>query len=113
MKPLRMLALAMVLAILGQASAYQHKDKDKDKDAGKKKDPVRLKGYLPRNYKKLGLTDKQVQAIYKVQGGYKDRIEELQATIKKLKQEQDDKVEAVLTPEQLKRLKEIRSGDRK
>ena len=104
MNRLRMLALAMVLALLGPASAYQ----DKDKDSGKK--PERLKGYLPAHYGKLGLTDKQRQAVYKVQHDYKDRLAELQAAMDKLKREQKSMVEAVLTPEQLKRLREIRSG---
>jgi TolA-binding protein len=111
MRQLRMLALAVVLAVLGQASAYQ--DKDKDGDKKKDKDPPKLKGFLPANYGKLGLTDVQKQRIYRVQADFKDRIAELQAAIEKLRKEQREKIEAVLTPEQMKRLKEIRSGERK
>src|SRR5438093_483136 len=75
------------------------------KDDPKKDDPaVKVKGMLPANYKKLGLSDAQVQDIYKIQGKYGGEIEKLKAKIAELKATEEKETKAVLTPEQKKRL---------
>ncbi len=112
---LRFLALLVAFGVLTPALAFQDKDSKDDKKEGKKdgkKEPPKLKGMLPPNFKKLGLTDKQVQTIYKLQADFKEKTDELKAKLDKLKKEERDKIEAVLSPEQMKRLKEIRSGEK-
>jgi hypothetical protein len=72
----------------------------------------KVRGQLPQNYGKLGLRDDQKQTIYKVRAEYKGKIDQLAKQIAKLKMEEKEALEKVLTPEQLKRLKEIRSGEK-
>ncbi len=74
--------------------------------------PLRLRGTLPANWKKIGLTDTQVQEIYKVQSKHNDEIDKLEAKIKELKTARDKEMKAVLTPEQKKRLDDIVTGKR-
>lgn len=103
-----MLAAAAVFAFAAagftQAPA---KPADPKKDDAKKEDPKTVKGQLPPNWKLLGLTDKQVQEIYKVQGKYNDEIDTLEAKIKELKDKMTKERAEVLTAEQKKRLEEI------
>jgi hypothetical protein len=89
--------LVLVLALMG--AAYSQ-------------DTPKLKGTLPQNYGKIGLTDVQKQSVYKIRADYRGKIEQLQKQIAKLKMEEKEALEKVLTPEQLKRLKEIRSGEK-
>jgi hypothetical protein len=70
------------------------------------------KGALPANYKKLGLRDEQRDAILKISGEYRAKIDDLKKKLLKLTDEREAAYEAVLTPEQLKRLKEIRTKER-
>ena len=68
------------------------------------------KGVLPPNWKKIGLTDAQVQDIYKAQSKYNDEIDKLELKIKELKASRDKDMKAVLTPDQKKRLDDILTG---
>jgi hypothetical protein len=72
--------------------------------------PAKVKGFLPPNYKKLGLTDAQTQDIYKIQAKYAAEIDALEAKIKAVKGTREKEIKAVLTPEQKKRLEEIQTG---
>lgn len=94
-----LLALAML------APAYQDKGKEK-----KAEEPPKLRGTLPPNFKKLGLRDDQVQAIYKTRADYRAKIDQLNKQIAKLREEEKEALDKVLTAEQRKRLKEIRTG---
>lgn len=73
----------------------------------KKEEPKAVKGQLPTYWKMLGLTDKQVQDVYKIQGKYNDEIDALEAKIKELKEKMSKERLEVLTPEQKKRLEDI------
>jgi hypothetical protein len=73
----------------------------------KKDDPVKVKGVLPANWAKLGLSDKQKQDVYKVQGDYHDKIAALEKQVKDLKAQEKTEMEKVLTDAQKARLKEI------
>jgi hypothetical protein len=120
MPQLRALALLLIVALVGVAVAYQEKDKDKDpKDKVKKDDKdkaddkdkdKKLKGYLPANFKKLGLSEAQVQKIYKLQADYDVKQADLKRQMEKLKAQEKEAVEGVLTPEQRKELDRIRLG---
>jgi hypothetical protein len=68
---------------------------------------------LPANWKKLGLSDDQVQSVYKVQASYKARIDVLAAQIQTLRKEERAELEKILTPAQKDRLKEIVTGETK
>ena len=84
---------------------------NKTKDESKKDEPApKLKGVLPANYKRLGLTDNQVQDIYKIQNKYDTEIDKLQAKIDELKANKTKDTKAVLTAEQKKRLEDILTG---
>jgi Spy/CpxP family protein refolding chaperone len=108
------LALLSALLVLSAGSFGQDpkaKEDPKKSTDVKKDEPVgKLKGSLPKNWKKLGLTDTQVQEVYKVQAKYSDEIAKVQAKLDALKAARDKEERAVLTPEQKKRLEEILLG---
>jgi len=76
------------------------------KTADDKTDP-KAKGQLRPNWKKLGLTDDQVQKVYKVQSDYRAKIDPLEQKIKELKDEQYAEELKLLTAAQKARLKEL------
>ncbi len=108
---------ALVGLALGSAwSLDDQKDTKKDqasrddsdsKDSADSKSTTRLRGQLPANYRRLSLSEEQTQKIYKIQADYADKIRDLEEKIKAAKAEEKKKIEAVLTPAQLARLKEI------
>jgi hypothetical protein len=104
MSTLRMGTIALALTMIGVVYSQDKKPNDKP--------PVKLTGRLPQNYKKLGLRDDQLQRIYKIRADAKAKGDELKAKLDKLKADERVQLEKVLTPEQLKRLREIRSGDK-
>jgi hypothetical protein len=55
---------------------------------------------VPPGYSKLGLTDQQREAIYKVQGKYYPQIQALQKQADALRAKREAECEAVLTPAQ-------------
>jgi Spy/CpxP family protein refolding chaperone len=111
-----LLALFSALLVLsagsfGQDPKSKEDPKTTDKKTDGKDEPTgKLKGQLPPNWKKLGLTDVQVQDIYKVQGKYRDEIAKLRAKIAELEAARDKEEKAILTPDQKKRLEEILIG---
>lgn len=99
-------AFLMVGGIIGQEPKP---GETKAAKADPKVEP-KAKGQLPQNWKQLGLTDEQVQKVYKVQGKYNDDIDKLEAQIKELKAKMSKERSEVLTSEQKKRLDEILKG---
>jgi hypothetical protein len=79
----------------------------------KKPDDPKVKGTLPPHYKQLGLSDKQLQDVYKVQASYKAKIDDLEQKIKELKAEEKTEREKILTDAQKARLKELLVGEEK
>jgi len=71
---------------------------------------TKIKGQLPPNWGKLGLTDEQKQKVYKIQADYRDKIADLEKQIKDLEDKRKADMEKVLTDEQKKRLREILTG---
>lgn len=84
--------------------------KKDDPTASQKKDEPKLKGFLPQNWGKIGLSEMQKQDIYKIQNKYNTEIEKLESQIRDLKSARDKEMKAVLTPEQKKRLEDILLG---
>ena len=67
----------------------------------------KAKGTLPPNWNKLGLTDKQKQEVYTIQTEYRQKIEDLQRQIDKLRKEEQAALGKVLDDKQKARLREI------
>ena len=106
------LALFAALLVLAAGSSGQDAQpkQDSKKEAKKDDPPVKLKGMLPPNWRKLGLSDSQVQEIYKAQNKYNTEIDKLEAKIAELKSTRDKEMKAVLTEDQKKRLIDIQTG---
>jgi len=68
---------------------------------------ARVKGQLPQNWSKLGLTDQQKQKAYTIQAKYDKEIETLEAQLRDLRQKERMELATVLTEEQKKRLREL------
>ena len=82
--------------------------KKDDPKPGKKDEPAaKVKGSLPPNWGKIGLTDDQKQEVYKVQAKYTAEIEKLEAKIRDLKAARDKDMRAVLTADQKKALLDL------
>jgi hypothetical protein len=96
-------APVLALALLGLAHSQEKSDD---------KQPAKLKGQLPPFYKKLGISEEQEQKIFKVRAENKKKLAELKAEIQRLQKKERADCEAVLTPQQLKLLMALRSGER-
>ena len=80
-------------------------------DDKKPADPPKVKGQLPAHFKKLGLSDKQIQQIYKIESDYREQISVLQQKIDDLKKAEHLDVDDVLTADQKTRLKELLTAE--
>ena len=104
-------SLFALLTCLLVLSAGTFGQDTKPKEEPKKSDPpAKVKGTLPANWGKLGLTDTQVQEIYKIRNKHNEEIAKLKAKIAELESTRDKESKAVLTAEQKKRLDEILTG---
>lgn len=79
------------------------------KPSVQKKERAKPRGRLP-NYYAAVVSQAQREKIYGIQAKYTDRIEELQKQLDALKNQRDDEVEAVLTPDQLAKVVEAREA---
>ncbi len=104
MSRFRLLAGLLVVTILAGTSLSA----DDTKPSEKKDTPA--KGTLPPNWKKLGLTDAQVQKVYKIESDYRAKIADLEQQIKDLRAKERKELETVLTDAQKARLKELKEG---
>jgi hypothetical protein len=73
--------------------------------------PPRMKGVLPPNFKKLGLTDEQTREIYKIRGTYAAKVEALKQQIRDLHTQEMGEIEKLLTEAQKLRLRELKLGE--
>jgi len=71
---------------------------------------AKLKGYLPPNYGKLGLSDEQKQKVYKIQGDYNQKTADLEKQLKALKEQEKSDLLKVLSEGQKAKLKELLIG---
>ena len=101
--------LALLACTLVVSTGLVGQDK-KPKEDTKPNPPVKVKGTLPSNYGKLGLTETQVQDIYKIRNKANDEISKLKLKIAELEAARDKDTKAVLTAEQKKRLDDILTG---
>ena len=106
-------ALSGALLVLSGGLAGQDPKKEDPKAVKKddtKKDDTKVKGMLPPNWGKLGLSDEQKQNIYKIQNKYSAEIQKLQEQIDELNATKTKEMRAVLTADQKKKLEEILLG---
>jgi hypothetical protein len=73
--------------------------------------PVPVKGMLPANWKKLGLTDTQTREVYRIRAAYAAKIDVLKRQIAELVGEEKVELDKVLTDAQKARLKELKLGE--
>jgi hypothetical protein len=91
--------LGVVLLLSGSGAAGQDKEL-----------PIKIRGQLPPGWKKIGLSDEQVQRVYKIQGQYKSKINKLEAEIKLLRAEEKAEMFRVLTDDQKTKLRQLIEG---
>ncbi|MBU4271333.1 MAG: hypothetical protein KKE86_12615 [Planctomycetes bacterium] len=86
-------------------------DKAPAKPTTKKKEKAKAKKGRHRLPPYFGdvVGDEQREKIYKIQDEYRPKIEALRAELKALVKERDEKIEAVLTPEQKQQIDEARA----
>jgi hypothetical protein len=97
----RLLGVLALLLVVGWLMAADTKS-DPDKKA-----PDKAKGTLRPSWKKLGLTDDQVQGIYQIQAEYRTRIEALEQQLQELRLQGYGSELEVLTDAQTARLKDL------
>lgn len=103
--------LGVMFVLSGGLIGQEPSKQDAKTTEVKKDEPVgKARGFLPANWKKLGLSEDQIQKVYKIQAKYGDEIEKLEAKIAELKATMDKERRGVLTPDQKKRLEDILLG---
>jgi hypothetical protein len=75
--------------------------------------PVARRPALPPLYARLGLSEAQTKKVRELRSGYRAKLLPLQGEVNKLKDKERAALEKVLTAEQLRLLKDYRSGIRK
>ena len=95
--------LTITLAWAGRPATGQEESGAKPAAAKKAK---KFRGRLPNHYRHV-VDEKQRQEIYKIQEEYAAKIATLKAQLKAMSKERDEKVLAVLTPEQQKKVDEL------
>ncbi len=98
--------MVVVMATLLNDLPAQETKKQPPAIVNKEDEPGKLRGQLPKGWGKIGLSDEQKQAIYRIQNKYNAEIERLQAKINELKTARDKEMRDILTPEQRKRLEQ-------
>lgn len=69
----------------------------------------KARGRLPNYYGKVGVSAEQREKIYSIQAQYNSQIKALEKQIAELKEKRDAEIESVLTPEQKKKLAQLRA----
>src|SRR5262245_8356070 len=102
----RLIVMTFVFALVCSPWASGNPADDKSDKAP----DTKMRGQLPQNWSKLGLSDKQKQDVYKVQNEYMAKIDALRKQMDDLKTAEKKEMEKILTPAQKERLKEILTG---
>jgi hypothetical protein len=115
------IAAAMILPALAWAGTPTVRAADEKPAAAEKKDapeakprkaPADFRGPLPLYYTKVVSPD-QKEKIYAVQTKYEAEIKALQAKIAEIEAARNKEIDAMLTPDQLKRVEELRAEAQK
>jgi len=102
--------LTVALAYAGRSATGQEEAVSPDKatsQAQTEAEPAKkFRGRLPNYYRHV-VDRKQREAIYKIQEEFASKIAALKAQLEALTKQRDEKVDAVLTPEQHKKVAEL------
>jgi Spy/CpxP family protein refolding chaperone len=71
----------------------------------------KVKGQLPPNWKKLGLSKTQIEKVYDVQTKYRTKIKALEQQLDDLKAQRQKELLTVLTPDQKQKLSALTTGE--
>jgi len=99
---------SLAIVLMGTADLAMSQEKDAPAKATAKKD-AKTKGRLPAYYSQV-VSDEQRGKIYEIQAQYRERIDALKAQLAALVKEQDEKINAVLTAEQLKKIEDLKAA---
>lgn len=100
--------LVGLLVVTGGLSGQEKAAKKDDPKETKKAEPTaKVRGQLPQNWGKLGLSDDQKQKVYSIQAKYGEEIDKLESQIRELKQKMAKERLEVLTADQKKKLEDI------
>ena len=99
--------VAVLVAAGGSRAVGAQKPADA-KPAAEKKAPARSQGRLPAYFGSV-VSAEQREQIYAIQATYAEQIQQLEKQLESLKQKRAAEVEAVLTPEQQAKIKQLRS----
>jgi len=110
------IALAVLMALGGAVDGLAAEEKspqEKQQKAAAKKAPrEKPAGRLP-NYFAEVVDKAQREAIYKIQQEYEPKLAELRRQLEELTKQRDEKIRAVLTPEQLKKVEQLQEQAKK
>jgi len=101
-------SLAITLAVGETPTFGQEKDVPK-KTAPQERKAKEFRGRLPAYYGKV-VDKKQREAIYAIQKEYFTQIRDLRAQLDALTEERNERISAVLTPEQLKEVEDFKAA---
>jgi len=93
MHRIRLIALAAAFAVIVSPWAVGQDPAKAPKDGTNAK----MRGQLPPNWGKLGLSDEQKQKVYAAQGKYRDKIDALKKQMADLQDQEKKEMEGVLT----------------
>ena len=102
---LAMSVSVLALAVLSGGFLVGDDKKPDDKEP-------KAKGTLPQYWKKIGLSDEQLQKVYKVESSYRTKIDALKQQMDDLKHEEKMEMDKILTDAQKVRLKELKLGEK-
>ncbi len=104
-------SLAVVLVAAGRPAVGQQEESGAKPAAAKEKTqkPKKSRGRLPAYYGKV-VDKKQRQAIYEIQKEYRPKIAALKAQLAAITKERNEKIAAVLTPEQQERIEALKAA---
>lgn len=107
----RAVTLTAVVAVAVGGSIYAWAQQPAAQSAQQEAQPAQPtppRGRLPAYYGQV-VNQQQREQIYAIQAKYSARIAELQKQLEELRAQRDAEIEKVLTPEQLKRIAELRA----
>jgi hypothetical protein len=105
-----LVTLGIVLAYLASPTVGEDKAAAAKPAAAKEaKEANKPRGRLPNFYRDV-VDQKQRETIYKIQEEYGPKIADLRAQLEALTKQRDEKIAAVLTPEQLKKIEDLRAA---
>jgi len=93
----------------GQGAGAQATPSKEKKSTSKKTKAAKPRGRLPSYFGGV-VTDEQREKIYAVQNEFEPKIKELSLKLDSLKKERDEKILALLTPEQRKKIDDLKAA---